>query len=103
MGSGNLRSSAMPVKRRLSKGRGHKITPEVIAAFRAKDMWRLQRALGLGFSAYSPLTRAEVGGYGFPPEPEPPGPRVILKTRDQAIELRRQILEAVAEEDGRAR
>jgi hypothetical protein len=92
----------MPLKRRLSKERAHKITPDVIAAFKAKDMWHLQRALGLGFSAYSPLTRAEVGGYGFPPEPEPPGARVILKTRDQAIELRRQILEAIAEEDGHA-
>ncbi len=92
----------MPVKRRLSKERSHRITPEVIEAFKAKDLWCLQRALGLGFSAYSPLTRAESPGYGFPPTPEPPGQRVMLQTRDHAIELRRQILEAMAQEDADA-
>lgn len=92
----------MPVKRRLHKGRSHRITPEAIEAFKAKDMWRLHRALGLKPYEYSPLTRAESSGYGFPPEQEPPGERIILRTRDQAVELRRQILEAIAAEDGDA-
>jgi hypothetical protein len=92
----------MPVKRRRFKGRSHRITPEVIEAFKAKDLWRLHRALGLKPYEYSPLTRAEIGGYGYPPEQEY-GARCILQTRDQAIELRRQILDAIAEEDGEVR
>ena len=91
----------MPVKRRLDKRRSHRITPEAIEAFKAKDLWRLHKALGLGYAEYSPLTQAEIGGFGHPPRQEY-GERCILQTREQAVELRRQILEAIAEEDGRA-
>ena len=37
----------MPIKRRLAKGRAHRITPEAITAFVAGDAIRLHRALGL--------------------------------------------------------
>jgi hypothetical protein len=77
------------------------ITPEVIEAFEAKDMWRLQKALGLGFAHYSPLTRKECGGYGHPAKRPPPGERVILGTWDTAVELRRQILAAIAAQEHR--
>ena len=53
----------MPIKRRLSKGRAHRITPEAIAAFEAGDRMALHRALGLGPWMPSPL---ETDG------PEPP-------------------------------
>ena len=92
----------MPVKRRASKARTHRITPEVIAAFKARDVWRLHKALGLHFAEYSPFLRSEVGGYGIPPVPEPSGERLILQTRDQAIELRRQILAAIREAEADA-
>ena len=92
----------MPVKRRLPKGRVQRITPEVIEAFQAKDVWRLHRVLGLDYAHYSPLLRSEVGGYGVPETPELPGERIILSTRSRALELRGEILDAIAEEKCRA-
>jgi hypothetical protein len=88
----------MPVKFRRPKPRARKITPEVIEAFKAKDWNRLRRALGLDFAHYSPLSQAEIGGYGYPPKQEH-GELIIYGTRDQAIALRRQILAAIAEEE----
>ena len=45
----------MPVKRKLSKQLQHRITPEVMAAYRAGDHWELQRALHLKPWVMSPL------------------------------------------------
>jgi hypothetical protein len=78
----------------------HRITPEAIAAFKAKDLWRLHRALGLHSAHYSLLSRAKIGGYGYPPRQEH-GDQIIIGTRAAALELRRQILEAIAEDEVR--
>ena len=61
----------MSPPRRPRRRSQHRITPEVIDAFRARDLWRLHKALGLGFTDYSPLTQAEAGAYGHPPYQEP--------------------------------
>jgi hypothetical protein len=45
----------MPVKRRLHKGRPHRITEDAIAAWRAGDYLWLHRALGLHPAQPSPL------------------------------------------------
>ncbi len=45
----------MPVKRRLIKGRVHRITPEAIEAFAAGDFLALHQALGLKPWEVSPL------------------------------------------------
>lgn len=45
----------MPVKRRLHKGREHRITQEAIEAFEAGNYSRLHAALGLGPWQASPL------------------------------------------------
>jgi hypothetical protein len=88
----------MPVKMRRPKPMARKITPEAIEAFLEKDLWRLHRALGLTPGEYSPLKQSEIGGYGYPPRQEH-GELCIYHTRDQAIEIRRQILAAIAEEE----
>jgi hypothetical protein len=45
----------MPLKRRLPKGREHRITPEAVVAFVAGDDMALHRALGLRPWERSPL------------------------------------------------
>ena len=45
----------MPTKRRITKGRKHRITPEAMAAFRAGDWMGLHRALDLRPWQPSPL------------------------------------------------
>lgn len=45
----------MPVKRRVSKHKENRITPEAIEAFRAGDRLELRRALGLAPWEESPL------------------------------------------------
>lgn len=45
----------MPVKRRIAKGRTHRVTPEAVAAFRDGDHAGLHRALGLRPWQVSPL------------------------------------------------
>ena len=57
----------MPSKRRVTKSREYRITPEALAAFKAGDSIRLHRALGLRPWQPSPLD-ADDG-----PPPWPPG------------------------------
>lgn len=80
----------MPVKRRKSKARKHQITPEAVAAFRANDYSRLQRALELPPWVLSPLW-VDVDG---PPEDYPEGDRW-----PDPRELRAALIEAMEAED----
>lgn len=50
----------MPLKRRTSKARAFKITPEAIDAFAAGDHLRLHRALGLRPWEPSPLDEGQL-------------------------------------------
>ena len=60
----------MPVKRRLHKGREHRITADAIEAFRAGDHGALHRALGLRPWQPSPLPLA-VNPLGVDPAQPP--------------------------------
>jgi hypothetical protein len=80
------------------------IDDEVIDAFEKRDLWRLQHLLHLGFSHYSPLTEKEGGPYGHPARrPSTDSERIMPKTWDAAVAIRKQILEAIAKRDERAR
>jgi hypothetical protein len=57
-------------------------------------------ALGLHYAHYSPLSRAYIGSFGLPPRQEH-GDQIIVGTRDAALELRRPILEGIAEDEVR--
>ncbi len=80
----------MPVKRRLSKERAHRITPEAVEAFRARDFHRLHSALNLAPWETSPI---EVRNG---PSPWPAGSGGD-DSWPKAQELRRELMAAVAE------
>lgn len=87
----------MPVKRRNAKGRRHRITPEAIAAYRARDYMGLHQALGLRPWEISPLP-LEVEALGVDQNP-PPEPRQYggwYDTWEQAQELQRLLEEALS-------
>lgn len=73
----------MPVKRRASKHREHRITPEAVEAFRAGDYTALHRALNLRPWEDSPLD------VDFDPPPD-----WANDSWPQAVELRRELMEA---------
>ena len=66
LGSTATGDEPMPTKRRVDKARRHRISPEAIAAYRAKDCNALHRALNLRPWKASPL-RVDQG-------PAPGGP-----------------------------
>jgi hypothetical protein len=84
----------MPVKRRLAKGREHRITPEAIAAFEAGDYGALHRALGLRPWEASPLPLSVTSlgvDQDVPPDPHPVG---WAQSVPQAQELQRLLMAA---------
>jgi hypothetical protein len=84
----------MPVKRRAAKARRHRITPEAIAAYRARDYLALHQALGLKPWEISPLPREfEALGVDQNPPPKPRQRGGWFDTWEQAQELQR-LLEA---------
>ena len=60
----------MPVKKRIAKGRRHRVTPEAVEAYIARDFMRLHLALGLMPWECSPLP-VEVEGLGVDQGPRP--------------------------------
>ena len=82
----------MPVKRRLSKERPHRITPEAVEAFEAGDYMALHRALGLAPWEASPLP-ASITPLGV----DPKGPKQWgdsqgnIESWSQAVELQREL------------
>ena len=76
----------MPVKRRGAKAKANRLTPEVFAAFDAKDEWALASALKLPPWHASPLDTG--------PSPYPPTCSWSL-TLPAAREIRREILAAM--------
>ncbi|WP_026190873.1 hypothetical protein [Methylobacterium sp. WSM2598] len=85
----------MPVKRRSSKVRDHRITAEAVEAFEAGDYLRLHAALGLGPHEASPLPEA-VDGLGVGDGPPPPWGNAFSASWTQAQELQRELLAAGA-------
>ena len=86
----------MPVKRRLSKGKAHRITSEALEAFEARDFIALHRALGLGPWEASPLP-ASVTELGVDPD-NPANWNDCQRNTDswaQAVELQRELQRAV--------
>ena len=81
----------MPVKRRGSKAHSHRITLEVVEAYRAGDYLRLHRALGLRPWEMSPLPK-RVTPLGVSNEPPPPDRTAWNDSWEQAKELQRAIL-----------
>jgi len=79
----------MPVKRRKSKIRAHRLTPEVFAAFDAGDEWTLRRALHLPPWHASPLQTDLAAPAPYNPE------GCWAMTRPAALEMRREILAAM--------
>ena len=80
----------MPVKKRASKARAHRISPEAIEAFEAGDRTALHRVLGLGPWVPSPL---EVD----PDEPSPwPAGTGGATYWPLAVELQRELIAAGA-------
>lgn len=84
----------MPVKRRASKVRHHRITQDAIDAFLAGDYCALHRALGLKPWEASPLP-LEVTPLGVDQSPSD-GPEHLLfhESWPKAQELQRELLEA---------
>ena len=81
----------MPIKRRASKVREYRITPEAIEAFRAEDSQALHRALGLPLYMPCPL-------HVSPEQPCPwPKGSTGAMSWPTALELREQLREAVGE------
>jgi len=76
----------MPVKRRQTKAKEHKLTPEAVEAFRAGAWLDLHRALGLKPWQASPLDADA-------PSPYPAQTAHSLSHR-QAVELRAQLIDA---------
>jgi hypothetical protein len=85
----------MPTKRRVDKARRHRISPEAIAAYRAKDCNALHRALGLRPWQASPL-RVDQG-------PGPGGPTAYAASWPQAQELQRELEAALRGSGGGGR
>jgi len=83
----------MPVKRRLNKRRQHRITPEAIEAFLAKDVWALHRALGLAPWEMSPLLQSE-HPYGIPKKPPSSQSTCFDQSYEQAVKLRAALIAA---------
>lgn len=83
----------MPVKSRKAKGRQHRITPDVIAAWLAADYMALHRALGLHPWEASPLPYT-ITSLGVSEElvasADPKNPHE--QTYAQALELQRELL-----------
>ena len=91
----------MPVKRRNSKARPNRITPESVEAFRAGDYMALHRALGLPPWHPSPLPDS-VDALGVNPK-GPPDYRTGESWGEfwqQAVELQRELMAAVAKGNG---
>jgi hypothetical protein len=87
----------MPLKRRHAKSRAHRVTPEAIEAFRARDFLALHRALGLKPWQPSPLP-ASVNPLGVDPS-RPPEGRPGDWSADAwqlAVDLQRALIEAGA-------
>lgn len=85
----------MPVKRRLSKVRDHRITEEAIEAFEAGDYLRLHAALGLRPWEPSPLPLS-VTPLGVHQDEPPTGLTGWATSYPKAQELQRQLIEAGA-------
>jgi hypothetical protein len=81
----------MPLKRRLPKGREHRITPEAVAAFAAGDYMRLHRALGLRPWEASPLP-LEVTALGVDQGDPPKDRSMWAQSWPQAQELQRELM-----------
>ena len=82
----------MPVKRRGSKARQHRVTPEAVEAFERGDWMGLHRALGLRPWQMSPLD--------VDPAEEPPndhGGNPYDKSWSLACELRAELEKAAGE------
>jgi hypothetical protein len=83
----------MPVKRRLSKGRAHRITAEAVEAYKAGDYLGLHRALELRPWEVSPLPLS-VTPLGCDQD-ERPDDSPWNDSWEQAQELQRALEEAV--------
>ena len=86
----------MPVKRRAGKAHSHRITPEAIEAYQAKDYMRLHRALGLAPWECSPLPTT-VTALGVDDEPPLPNGTPWSDSWQQAKELQQAILAEIGE------
>jgi hypothetical protein len=86
----------MPVKRRASKARRRKITPEAVEAYRQRDLWGLHKALGLPPWHVSPLPWPECP-YGVHQGPTPITlrGRAMAATWEAAQALQREFEAAV--------
>ena len=81
----------MPVKRRNSKTRQHRITDEAVEAFQAGDYIALHRALGLPPWHPSPLPES-VHDLGVDPDNPPPGDGTSWgEFWPAAVELQREL------------
>ena len=87
----------MPVKRRVSKVRDHRITPEAAEAFAAGDYKRLHRALGLKPWEASPLP-IDVTALGVDQGEPPPWETLHAASWRQAQALQRELLKIVGPE-----
>ena len=85
----------MPIKRRTSKALRHRITPDAIEAFIARDYLALHRALGLAPWEMSPLPLS-VEQLGVDPDDPPPGEGTgWYESWPLAVELQRELQKAV--------
>jgi hypothetical protein len=85
----------VPIKRRVDKARRHRLSPEAIAAYRAKDCNALHRALSLRPWMASPL-RVDQG-------PGPGGPTAYAASWPQAQQLQRELEAALRGSGGGGR
>jgi hypothetical protein len=85
----------MPIKRRTSKAMKHRITPDAIEAFIARDYLALHRALGLAPWEASPLPLS-VSPLGVDPDDPPTGDGTGWEASwPLALELQRELQKAV--------
>lgn len=86
----------MPVKRRLSKIRDHRITDEAVEAFEAGDYLALHHALGLKPWEPSPLPLS-IEPLGVSQGEPPAGRTLFAAAWPKAQELQRELIAAGAE------
>ena len=84
----------MPVKRRNSKARPHRITPDAIEAFRAGDFMALHAALDLAPYEPSPLPQS-VEALGVDPDNPPRADGTAwAESWPKVVELQRELMAA---------
>ena len=92
----------MPIKRRNTKGRMHRITPEAVDAFVAGDYLELHLALALAPWQSSPLPQAVCALGVDPKRPPVQNGTAYAETWQLAVELQRELQAAAGNGGDRA-